>query len=215
MAALANPSCGCVPVGRAGCVLGYLFGRDGSGRQTDRLNAEEAAAIAASGGRALIGTSWGGYAVAIADAGGVRILRDPSGNFPCYYSSRRGLAAFVSNAELLVESDFSPVFVGLEEIGRQLYCAFVPTPDTALHCIRELLACFAIRFPDEFGQPEPCWSPGGMSMAVATVRPTARSACRASSANAFVPGHRSTALVSTRRLRCRRSNAGSATFEAS
>jgi len=159
MAAFVNSSCGCIAVGQAGCILGYVFHRHGSARRLDGLAASEAVAIADSGGRALPGQFWGGYVAAIADAETVRIQRDPSGSFPCYYARPAGLVAFASDAELLVNSGFSPVSIDFEEIGRQLYRAFVPAPTTALHGIRELLAGFALRFPDDLDRLEPCWSP--------------------------------------------------------
>lgn len=159
MTALIHRDCGCVPVGEAGCILGSLFHRNGPASPIARLTAAEAGSIAESRGQALISSHWGSYAAAIGDGRGVRILRDPSGNFPCYHASCDGIAAFASDADLLVTAGLAPVSVDCEEIGRQLYRAFVPAPATALRGIRELLAGFTIEYPHGLDRPEPCWSP--------------------------------------------------------
>jgi asparagine synthase (glutamine-hydrolysing) len=159
MAAFVNPGCGCVPVGQAGCIVGTLFHRNGVARAIGRLTGNEAAAIAASRGQALFKNYWGSYAAAIEDGRGVTVLRDPSGNFPCYHSSQAGIAAFASDAEILVTAGFAQVSVDCEEIGRQLCRAFVPAPATALVGIRELLAGFSLHDPGAIESPEACWSP--------------------------------------------------------
>lgn len=158
MAALVNPSCRCVSLGQDGCILGYLFPRHGSARQVGGFAAGEAASIVASDGEALLGRFWGGYVAAIAATDSVRVLRDPSGTFPCY-SARRGTFSFLaSDAELLAATGV-PIDIDIEQIGRQLYRAFVPAPTTALRGIRELLAGFALQVGARTDQRRPCWSP--------------------------------------------------------
>lgn len=159
IAAFTNSTCGCVAVGEAGCILGYLFPRHGPARQLAQLDAGEAASIAGSHGKALLGGFWGGYVAAVAGSELVRVMRDPSGSFPCYFSSYEGLVLFASDAELLVAATASAVSVDFEEIGRQLYRAFVPSATTALGNVRELLAGFAVCLPDGLDRQEPCWSP--------------------------------------------------------
>jgi asparagine synthase (glutamine-hydrolysing) len=159
IAAFVSPSCGCIPVGEAGCILGYLFRRHGSARQLADLGAGDMASVAGSHGQALLSTFWGGYVAAVAGPDFVRVLRDPSGNFPCYFSTYADLVLFASDAELLVAATASRVSIDCEEIGRQLYRAFVPSATTALGNVRELLAGFALCLPSGLGQQEPCWSP--------------------------------------------------------
>jgi asparagine synthase (glutamine-hydrolysing) len=159
IAAFVNPSCVCMPVGEAGCILGYLFPRHGPARQLADLSAGEVASIAGSHGQALRSAFWGGYVAVIAGPGLVRILRDPSGNFPCYFSSYEGLVLFASDAQLLMAATLSPVSIDFSEIGKQLYRAFVPSATTALGNVRELLAGFALRLPGRLDRQEPSWSP--------------------------------------------------------
>lgn len=159
MAALANASCGCIAVGQVGCILGYLFRRHGPARRLDTLASSELAAIAGNCAQELQSKFWGGYVAAIAEQECVRVLRDPSGTFPCYYSCSTGFVSFASDAELLVNGGFGAVSIDFEEIGRTLYRAFVPTPATALRDIRELLAGFALCLPEGFDGAEAFWSP--------------------------------------------------------
>lgn len=159
VAALAHPSCPCVAIADAGCILGSLFPRHGPARRVATLTKDEVARICSSDGQTLLSAFWGGYVAAIAGLGSVRILRDPSGNFPCYYADANGFLVLASDAQLLVESGVTEVSIDFGEIGRILYRAFVPAPATALRGIRELLAGFALRFPARTEAQEPCWSP--------------------------------------------------------
>src|SRR5438132_10527459 len=103
------------------------------------LGAGDEASVAGSHGQALLNSFWGGYVAALSGSDCVRVLRDPSGNFPCYCSTWAGLALFASDADLIVAATAGPVPIDFDEIGRQLYRAFVPAPMTALGNIRELL----------------------------------------------------------------------------
>ena len=159
IAAFANSSCGCVPLGGSGCILGTLFERCGPPRQLHGLGAGEAARIAASGGGTLLGRFWGGYVAAVSGPESARILRDPSGGLPCYRCRLSDLSLFASDAELLAASGAALGGIDPEEVGRQLYRAFVPVPTTALRGVKELLAGFACSVPGEIEDAEPCWSP--------------------------------------------------------
>jgi asparagine synthase (glutamine-hydrolysing) len=158
VATLANPACRCIPVGESGCILGWLFHRNGPARQLDGLSADEAAALASSDGDAMLRSFWGGYVAAIADPDSVKVVRDPSGMLPCYFARSGGFVLFASDAEILVAAGVA-IDIDFEEIGRQLYRAFVPSPPTALRDIHELLAGFALRIPSAIDHQEPCWSP--------------------------------------------------------
>ena len=159
IAAFANPACRCLPIAKSGCILGSLFHRHGPAQPLAGFAVNEAASVASSNGQALLSTFWGGYVAAIAGQDSVRVLRDPSGTFPCYYASWSDFVVLASDAVLLIESGLSAIHVDLEEIGRQLYRAFVPAPTTALDGIRELLAGFALSVPGRSTNQESAWSP--------------------------------------------------------
>ncbi len=155
---LANPACTCIPVADVGCILGSLFRRHGPAEALTALQEDDALAIAKSDGQALLGAYWGGYVAAIANGDHTSVLRDPSGTFPCYYVCGRGLALFASDAELLAACGIAPA-IDIDEVGRQLYRAFVPSPATALRGVHELLAGFALRFPTRTEIQQAWWSP--------------------------------------------------------
>lgn len=158
MAALAAPGCACVSVDGTGCILGSLFHRHGVADRVANLTASDQSSITASEGQLLLTRFWGGYVAAIATPHGVRILRDPSGTLSCYHARRAGFLLVASDAELLARAGVV-ADVDIEEIGRQLYRAFVPASSTALRGVDELLAGFAIRAEESVSGQEPCWSP--------------------------------------------------------
>lgn len=157
--ALVGPSCTCVAVDDAGCLLGTLFERHGPAELLSTLRPQQAPAIVASEGRSLLASHWGGYVAAIASERSTSILRDPSADFPCYFVDAGQFTIFASDAELLVRSGVIGVSVEPDEIGRQLFRAFVPVPTTALRGIRELLAGFALRISPDGCSREQCWDP--------------------------------------------------------
>jgi asparagine synthase (glutamine-hydrolysing) len=158
MAVLAHASCGCVAVGELGCVVGSLFHRHGPAHQVQTLAGSDAAAIAARPRETLQRRFWGGYVAVLPEGECVTVLRDPSGDFPCYHAHAEGAEVFASDAELLVASGLVDATIEYEEIGRQLFRAFLPLPSTALRGISELLAGFAIRLaPNE--EQQAFWSP--------------------------------------------------------
>jgi asparagine synthase (glutamine-hydrolysing) len=159
VAALVGPSCPCLAVNGAGCILGRIFERSGPPTAVQSVGDDEAAVIAATEGRSLLASHWGGYVAAIRGEGSVTILRDPSADFPCYFVSTGQVTVFASDAELLVRTGLVDIAVDYDEIGRQLFRAFVPVPATALHGVHELLAGFAIHISDRVSPQEQCWNP--------------------------------------------------------
>ena len=159
LAALANATCGNLALGQAGCVLGYLFPRHGPARQVDDLAEHEVASALKSNGKSLPTSHWGGYVAAIAAPDCAIVLRDPSGTFPCYRSAGFGCELFASDADLLVAAGANVGGIDFDEVGRQLYRAFVPSPATALRGISELLAGFSLCFGASGEQQTPIWSP--------------------------------------------------------
>jgi asparagine synthase (glutamine-hydrolysing) len=156
--ALVDPECHCIHVADSGCVVGTLFRRNGMAEPLTVIGAAEAAGISTSRGQALLRGYWGGYVAAVAGSKSVRILRDPSGLFPCYFVRHGDFTFFASDADLLVASG-AAIAIDFEGIGRQLHRANVPAPATALLGIRELLAGFSLSLPERAGLQEQCWSP--------------------------------------------------------
>jgi asparagine synthase (glutamine-hydrolysing) len=158
LAALVNPACRCIDLGSTGCIVGTLFHRHGVAKEITCLTSMERASISTSGGDALLRRYWGAYVATIAAPDSVRILRDPSGTFPCYFARHGDFTLFASDADLLLASGIS-VDIDFAEIGRQFYRANVPVAATALSGIRELLAGFSLKLPASAETRERCWSP--------------------------------------------------------
>lgn len=158
VAAFVNPACRCVDVADAGCIVGTLFHRHGMAEPLASLSSSELCSISSTFGQALLQRYWGSYVAAVAGPDFVRVLRDPSATFPCYYASLGGLTLFASDADLLVASG-APIDIDFQEIGRQLYRANVPVAATALRGIKELLAGFSLNLPASAEIQIPCWSP--------------------------------------------------------
>lgn len=158
VAALVNAACHCVEVPDGGCIVGTLFHRHGLAEPLARLALSEAASISRTRGQRLLHAYWGGYVAGIGAAESVRVLRDPSGVFSCYYARSGGSMLFASDADLLAASG-AAIELDFEEIGRQLYRANVPNPATALSGVRELLAGFSLDIPGSIDAQECCWSP--------------------------------------------------------
>lgn len=158
IAALVSPSCRCIGLATDGCIVGYLFPRHGPAREAANPGTEELRTILGSRGRTLLGSYWGGYVAALGNPGCVTVMRDPSGCFPCYFSTCADFVLFASDADLLVACT-GRASIDAEEIGRQLYRAFIPTPATAICNVRELLAGFELRLPGSLHRQTPVWSP--------------------------------------------------------
>lgn len=158
LAVLVNPSCPCIALAKGGCILGSVFRRGGPTEPIISVTAAEQDSIASSGGQALLRLFWGGYVAAIPIPDRVRIFREPSGVLPCYYAESAGFLILASDAKLLAEAG-ATTRIDFEEIGRQLYRAFVPAPSTAIHGIRELLAGFSLSVAAIMHEEEPIWSP--------------------------------------------------------
>ena len=158
IAAFVNSACPLISLGETGCILGSLFPRHGPAERLMRLAAAEFHSIKSSNGKALLDNYWGGFVAAVETADGITILRDPSGTFPCYRSKAAGCSIFASDAELLVDAGVE-IDVDFHAIGRQLYRAFVPSAETALSGVRELLAGFALRLVADEEKLQLWWSP--------------------------------------------------------
>ena len=147
-----------IALGSVGIALGHLFPRYGPARPLDALSEVEGAAIAAARGSA-IAAIWGGYVIALTGADGVRVLRDPSGALPCYYARSGHGTVFASDVDLLIAAGTAARVIDWAALGRQLYRAGLPTRETAIAGVRELLPGFAL----DVGMPDPdqcpIWSP--------------------------------------------------------
>ncbi len=158
LGAFVSGHCRCIPLGTEGCVIGTLFHRHGPASPLTRLEDADATAILRSGGDRLLRQFWGGYVAALPADGDVRILRDPSAGLPCYHAGEQGLSLFASDAELLADSGLARGDVDWTALARHFFNRGVPTGETVLAGVRELMAGFALGAADA-GAQRPVWSP--------------------------------------------------------
>lgn len=87
------------PLGRTGVVIGTLFRRDGGASSPiSSLTVSEIEEIRKSRGTSLVHRHWGHYIALIGGSDGKwRIIRDPTGGFPCYYVRSHGVVFVFSH----------------------------------------------------------------------------------------------------------------------
>lgn len=157
--ALANPACRCIGVPGRGLVLGTLFRRHGPQRPLEAADLSDPAQLFADRGDMLLGRFWGGYVAALAGAGAVEILRDPSGALPCYYAATPAMTLLASEVELLLASGLVRPAIDAQALARHLWRGNLPTSETVLAGVAELLPGFAIGMLDREHTQRQRWSP--------------------------------------------------------
>lgn len=157
--ALADPACHCLAVPGQGMVLGTLFHRHAPARPVETSDSLDRARMLGDHGDTLLRSCWGGYVAVFAAAGMIEILRDPSGALPCYYAATPKRTLLASDVELLLAS--GPVRPALDRdaLAHHLWRGNLPTPQTVLGGIIELLPGFAVGIADRVGVQRPRWSP--------------------------------------------------------
>lgn len=159
VAALVNAGCACLPADGQGLVLGTLFHRNGPARALNKFLPAAQARLAVGGRAVLLRDYWGGYVAAFRNETATEILRDPSGALPCYWARKGGAALLASDAELLRAAGAVSARFDWPALGRFLYAGGLPTPETAIEGVHELLPGFALQAGDGEPAAEPWWSP--------------------------------------------------------
>lgn len=148
----------CIALGQRGFFVGDVFPRHGPARALTAIADADAHPILAARGHDLQAI-WGGYLFVLTGDRSVRVVRDPSGALPCYHASAKSGTAFASDVALLVAAGFVTPAIDWPALGRHLYSAGLPTSETALVGVRELLPGFAVDVGTVVSQPLATWSP--------------------------------------------------------
>lgn len=129
-----------VAVGGDGVIVGSLFTRNAC-RHVTSLSQGAALAIAATGGDHLLNRFWGGY---VAFIGGPRgdwsVIRDPSGQLPCFSRRVDGALLLASECELLFVGNQDRPSVDWSALGNHLTRISEPSRRTALVGVEEIHA---------------------------------------------------------------------------
>ncbi|UUL82518.1 asparagine synthase-related protein [Sphingomonas qomolangmaensis] len=117
------------------------------------------AALSRDGTPALLQSYWGGYVSVRARGECIELLRDPSAALPCYRAERDGTKLFASDLALLAAAGSETGQVAWDALGRILYCAGLPTSETALAGVTELRAGEVIAVDARSERTITGWSP--------------------------------------------------------
>lgn len=156
---LANRACRCLASPGQGLILGTLFHRHGPPRPIEPEAGADLPRLLAERGDRLLRTCWGGYVAAFTGPGKVELLRDPSGALPCYYAATPAMTLFASDIDLLLASGMVRPAIDRQALARHLWRGNLPTAETVLARVRELLPGFAMAPFDEDGVQRMCWTP--------------------------------------------------------
>lgn len=126
-----------------GAVLGTLFSRGFGRTASSRIRAldeAEAARIVASGGQHLLEKYWGRYVAVVRakETADIRVLRDPSGSLPCWYTEHDGVAIICSDIEDCRSLGILTFTVNWDYITGRVAHAALQVRDTALNEVSEI-----------------------------------------------------------------------------
>lgn len=144
----------------SGHVLGILYPRFGpaqpivadevfEGSITGTTEAEEL----------LLGRYWGAYVALFPGRTRHRVMRDPSAALPCYFAETASGLALASDVDLLCAAGVETPAVHWTGLFRHHYLRGLPTPETCLQGIEELLPGFALDVSGRTVDQRVSWSP--------------------------------------------------------
>jgi asparagine synthase (glutamine-hydrolysing) len=130
--------------GGRGVVLGTLFQRDaGSASKRAPLvfTEEESQKILASSGRRLVSGYWGRYIAVLHDEASrtTRILRDPTGGFPCFATEMSGVHVYFSRVEDVSQLDSRTFSVNWKYVAAMLCLTQIQIQSTGLNEVSRVL----------------------------------------------------------------------------
>jgi asparagine synthase (glutamine-hydrolysing) len=157
--ALVDPQTGWIDLAGRGIIVGAVYPRNGAPQAVEAFDTLEIARIVESGGRRLIDQYWGGYVAFLLDGNRCFVVREPSGAVQCVYTQMGEGFAFSSDAELLARSGGWIPQIAWGALGRQLYTAGLPSTETALEGLCELLPGFRTELRGRQVFTEAVWSP--------------------------------------------------------
>lgn len=150
--------------GKSGAVLGRLFHNDYTS-QLDDLNTTESLACITSKGQHLIDKYWGRYVAFLRnhDCGTFYILRDPSGAFPCFYTSFRDIEIYFSDIQDAACLDFLKFSVNWEYLKTNIMLPQFQKTHTGLKEVNEILPAECVEITSFHRKSRFVWDPTEIS----------------------------------------------------
>ncbi|SES06581.1 asparagine synthase-related protein [Sphingobium sp. YR768] len=147
-----------LPTG-GGAIVGTLF----SGRQTSgkvaQFEENETIEVIRDPVRSLRDDYWGAYVAIIDRSREVKILRDPTGALPCYYTTRGEMIACASDISTLIGAGLVRPSVNWRSVGKSLYHVQLPSEETGLSGINQLQGGCMLTIGTEGIKQTLFWSP--------------------------------------------------------
>lgn len=139
--------------------IGDLFARDEDGRGVREITDAAARRISGSGGGDFFRLFWGDYIGVLLEEP-VRVLRDPSGGAPCYYSDcGDGLTAFYSDVDFAVRLGIVQGTIDWPVLRQWLAWPAWRSAQTCLDNVRELPAGARLTVKNGSASVAQAWSP--------------------------------------------------------
>lgn len=149
-----------VLIGDVGAAIGTVFTADGTGR-TRQLSTEDGRKIQESNGAELLERYWGAYVAVFpgSDAGGARIVRDPSGGQPCLYARVSGGWVIASDVATLLSMSSIKREIDWREVAHHVFAVGLRSECTSIAGVMELLPGFRMSLCVAGAEVDPAWSP--------------------------------------------------------
>ena len=139
-----------------GVVIGHLFER---GDFNGGACGAECSGGSARGPRDLLRNFWGAYIACFQTVDGLEVVRDPSGQLPCYVAITDRITAFASDIDLLVAAGIVTPAIDWRQLSRSLFMPDLLEARTAIAGVEELLPGMAIRISGGVSRRFVRWSP--------------------------------------------------------
>lgn len=140
-------------------LFGTIFERHGPPRPVERISATAARGFQTGDYRQLLQGYWGDYVAISLAASGCTVLREPSAATSCLVSRRTGAVIVGSSVAALRIAGLPRPTVTYDHLAHWLYRANLPTEDTAIDGLRELLPGNVLHIDSDRLLIEPVWSP--------------------------------------------------------
>lgn len=145
----------CIDLVDGGLIWGHLFGRCTAARIVDQAESAPLTEPAED----FVARHWGGYLAVRHQPDGLEVLRDPSGEIPCYCAEIDGTHIVTSRPHLLFDAGLLPIAFDWTIIAQALAFRDLKPARTALRGMSELLPGVAARVGAGRLETRCVWSP--------------------------------------------------------
>lgn len=141
-------------------VLGTVFPRHGPGGQLGQFDGSAWRELRRGSAGEFFTRCWGGFVALSSDGGGtLQVIRDPSAAMPCYYAQVAGLMLIGSSVAAMMDAGLEKPLISMDRLARSLYRADLPSQETALGDVHELLPGDCLRIDGDDLNVRHVWSP--------------------------------------------------------